>query len=195
MARKPLHVTCFIPSDKQQVVTTRGRSTPPQLVKEEQASLDTALKAAGLADGANSADLPAPAVHQMLDTIRKGLDKQEKDLPKLEGAMLLAEQLFHASGGSGSRFAAAGAAEASPQSVDMWQVRCTCMVVVCLHWSWKPTGQGGSAPTHTLFLFNNLLPVFLSFLPPACSPSLPQRAASLACCTFQVGPRSVQQAV
>jgi hypothetical protein len=132
VSRKALHVSCFIPSNsnkqQQQVkVTTRARSSPPpELIKEEQSSLATARKAAGLSDDASPAtDLSAPAVRQVLDTIKKGLDKQEEDLPKLEGAMLLAEQLFHASGGSGSRFAAAGAAEASPQSVDMWQVR-TC---------------------------------------------------------------------
>jgi hypothetical protein len=90
-------------------------------VKEEQQSLQAALKSAGLQENANPANLPTTAVKDVLGTIRKGLDKQEQDLAKLEGAMLLAEQLFHASGGK--QFAAAGAGKASPQAVDVWQVR------------------------------------------------------------------------
>jgi len=125
--RKRLVVTCFIgkqsqqqPSSRLEKVIVNKSQGPPQLVKEEQQSLKAALKAAGLSEDSSAAELSQDAVQGVLSTICKGVDKQEQDLAKLEGAMLLAEQLFHASGGS--RMAAAGASKADPQAVDVWQV-------------------------------------------------------------------------
>lgn len=129
--RKRLLVTCFIgkqsqqhPSSGLEKVIVNKRQSPPQLVKEEQQSLKAALKAAGLSEDSNAAELSKEAVQGVLTTLRKGVDKQEQDLVKLEGAILLAEQLFHASGGS--RMAAAGALKADPQAVDVWQVGMCC---------------------------------------------------------------------
>jgi hypothetical protein len=138
-ARKRLHVTCFVNNKQQQqaegkVIVGRKPSGPPALIKEEQQSLQAALKAAGLPADANAADLPKDAVRYVLSTIRKGLDKKEEDLPKLEGAMLLAEQLFHAT--RGNMMAAAGVQEAAPQAVDVWQVNaCSALFVqtLCVH--------------------------------------------------------------
>lgn len=102
------------------MIVGRKPSRPPVLIKEEQQSLQAALQAAGLPADANAAGLPKDAVRDVLSTIRKGLDKKEEDLPKLEGAMLLAEQLFHAT--RGQQIAAADVQEAEPQAVDVWQV-------------------------------------------------------------------------
>jgi hypothetical protein len=132
-ARKRLHVTCFVNNKQQQqvggkVIVGRKPSGPPVLIKEEQQSLQAALKAAGLPADAIAADIPKDAVRAVLSTIRKGLDKKEEDLPKLEGAMLLAEQLFHAT--RGNMMAAAGVQETEPQAVDVWQVK-ACSALHC----------------------------------------------------------------
>lgn len=148
--RKRLHVTCFIGNKSQQqqasatpnkVIVGRKPSSPPELIKEEQQSLQAALKAAGLADNVKVTDLSPSALQDVLSTIKKGLDKGEEDLPKLEGAMLLVEQLFHAYGGR--KLAVAGVADANPQSVDVWQVRAFILglcigQVAAVYASWQP---------------------------------------------------------
>ena len=131
-----LSVTCFLGSSKPQHQSasvdktvrvqkkpTATNSSPPALIKEEQESLAAALRDAGLPPNASAAELSKDAVQSVLSTIRRGLDRQEQDLAKLEGAMLLAEQLFHAAPGKTGRMGAAGVTGAAPpQAVDMWQV-------------------------------------------------------------------------
>lgn len=102
------------------VLVSRRPSNAPALIKDEQQSLQKALQEAGLPKDGSAADLSASAVQGVVSIIKKGLDKEEQDLVKLEGAMLLAEQLFHTAGGNLA--AAAGGSQADPQSVDVWQV-------------------------------------------------------------------------
>lgn len=134
-----LSVTCFTGNNNSKQtpnskVTTTIKApawsrTAPALIKEEQQSLRAALQAAGLeaddAAGSAVAKLSPQAQQELLSTISRGLNKDEKDLGKLEGAMLLAEQLFHASGGNmgavtGGKGTAASAAD--PQAIHVWQV-------------------------------------------------------------------------
>lgn len=154
-----LSVTCFLGSNKSQqqpaavsktvrVQTPASNSNPPELVREERESLAAALKAAGLPPNASATELSPDAIKAVLSTIRRGLDKKEEDLPKLEGAMLLAEQLFHASpGGKGLMAAAAGVTGAAPQAVDMWQVSLGRRLLSASYAaSWVLFGQAGHVP-------------------------------------------------
>jgi hypothetical protein len=134
-ARAPLRVTCFRQGDskqQQQQQAQQQRTPPPpqpKLSKEEDASLRAFLAAAAAAPAdstiTTAVDLPQAARSAILATIRAGLDKTEKDLPRLEGAMLAAEQLFHATGDAEQLWRSSDSASslltAAPQAVDVWQ--------------------------------------------------------------------------
>lgn len=143
-----LHVVSFLPGSKNNntnkvIVNTRQQQAPPppQLIKEEQQSLQAARKSAGLSDAANVADISPSGLAAVLAIIKAGVNKKEQDLQKLEGAMLLAEQLFHA------KVNAAGG-RSQPQAVDVWQVRLQGLAggVVRVLMSWCCWGGSEKGP-------------------------------------------------
>jgi hypothetical protein len=112
--RAPLRVNCY----REETAAKASPSKPlaaPQLAKDEARSLAAFCAAHGVSPAALASGAVPAALHDSIAaTIARGLQKQEADLHKLEGALLAAERLFYATGGT---ITDAG----PPQAVDVWQ--------------------------------------------------------------------------
>jgi len=121
------------------------------LAPKEQQSLQSVLSTVGLSSSPwDPQQMPDRVTEHILNTIKKGVEKEVDDLVQLEGAILLAEQLYRAQStktpekslGSGSALSST----AFPQEVDVWQVSGTepNVCIACCHLASNGTFQCNS---------------------------------------------------